>query len=537
MFGFYDTTCLHNLALWQAVSFFFVMSGFILTYVYPQLQTAEERNRFLLTRYARIWPTHLVTFALILILLPCLFRTPHFLLAASINLAMIQSWLLISGCVFTFNGPSWSISTEFFFYFCFPTMLKLASASWKKFMVIICLLSLSSIGLCCLEYWPNVPDFHIGFPKYINANPLCRVIEFALGMILCLAYRRYGRTLPLTKLKATILECLALTALIIPVTSPLFLQGHVTGPLSALRAWILCCGGAPFYGAIIFVMACQKGYLSDILSFKPLSILGDLAFALYMFHGPIFAFFRVHQQSFFEYPFALFMCLVLAITFVISHLNYVIFETPSRRAIITLFDKLRGRHLALGSQPYHFAAPTSSNSRRQKFMISAECLILLTLVFAAGRQIYSDEFAYRFVDNATACKFEERHHAVVKDTTFGNRFKLRALSEKWSKESLQLTFGWQSLADQRLDCTIALHLINANGHIISAHDFLQDEDKGKVKTGQIWGDRVSIERDKLANTTSIGIGIYTSPEARLLPINRGERDCNQGRLIVPMESE
>jgi peptidoglycan/LPS O-acetylase OafA/YrhL len=537
MFGFYSTTWLHQVALWQAVSFFFVMSGFILTYVYPQLQTTEERNRFLFTRIARIWPTHLLTFALILVLLPSLFRTPHFLLAAPINLAMIQSWLLIPGFVFTFNAPTWSISTEFFYYFCFPAMLALLNTSWKKLLVIASLLTVSSLGFCCLEYWPNVPDFGIGFPKYINASPFCRITEFVLGMVLCLAYRRYGSSLPLTKMQATVLECLAVTAIVIPATSPLFVQGHVTGPLSVLRAWFLCCAGAPFYGALIFVMACQKGYLSKMLSFKPLSFVGDLAFALYMFHGPVFVFFRAHRQSFFEWPFALLMCLVLAITFLISHLNYVTFETPSRRAMINLFDKLTGRHLAPGSQPYHFSGATGGNSRREKFMISAECLILLTLVVVAGWQVCSDEFAYRFVDDATAYKFEKHHKAVVKDLNIGNRFRLRALSEKWSNDGLQLTLVWQSLAAQRLDGTIALHVIDKDGHLISARDFVQDEDNCKVKTGQVWADRVSIDRNILANATSIGVGIYTSPGAKLMPIDRGERDCNQGRLIVPIEGK
>jgi peptidoglycan/LPS O-acetylase OafA/YrhL len=117
MFGFYDSTFLRNLALWQGVSFFFVMSGFILTYVYPDLPSTEDRNRFLVTRIARIWPTHLVAFLLSLALFPFLFRMPNFLLAAAVNLTLIQSWLLIPGCGFTFDGPSWSISTEFFFYF------------------------------------------------------------------------------------------------------------------------------------------------------------------------------------------------------------------------------------------------------------------------------------------------------------------------------------------------------------------------------------------------------------------------------------
>ena len=42
----------------QAVAFFFVLSGFILTYVHPALPTRAERRRFWLARFARIWPAH-----------------------------------------------------------------------------------------------------------------------------------------------------------------------------------------------------------------------------------------------------------------------------------------------------------------------------------------------------------------------------------------------------------------------------------------------------------------------------------------------
>jgi peptidoglycan/LPS O-acetylase OafA/YrhL len=40
----------------QAVSFFFVLSGFILTYVYPKLETWEARGKFWLARFGRVWP-------------------------------------------------------------------------------------------------------------------------------------------------------------------------------------------------------------------------------------------------------------------------------------------------------------------------------------------------------------------------------------------------------------------------------------------------------------------------------------------------
>src|SRR5580765_5922555 len=51
----------------QGVAFFFVLSGFILTYVYPSLDTFGRR-RFVLARIARVWPAHVAALILLLLL-------------------------------------------------------------------------------------------------------------------------------------------------------------------------------------------------------------------------------------------------------------------------------------------------------------------------------------------------------------------------------------------------------------------------------------------------------------------------------------
>lgn len=45
----------------HGVSFFFVLSGFILAYVHPTIGSMQEVKAFLWNRVARIWPAHLVT--------------------------------------------------------------------------------------------------------------------------------------------------------------------------------------------------------------------------------------------------------------------------------------------------------------------------------------------------------------------------------------------------------------------------------------------------------------------------------------------
>jgi peptidoglycan/LPS O-acetylase OafA/YrhL len=54
-------------ALNTGVSFFFVLSGFILYYNYPVLPDRAAVSRFYLARFARIWPLHF--FALVLVLI------------------------------------------------------------------------------------------------------------------------------------------------------------------------------------------------------------------------------------------------------------------------------------------------------------------------------------------------------------------------------------------------------------------------------------------------------------------------------------
>lgn len=103
----------------QGVSFFFVLSGFILAYNYPVLAGRAAVRRFWLARFARIWPLHAVMLILWIALIFNFDRQSYFpgaegLARLAANVLLLQAWVPLSGWSPSFNGVAWSLSAEFF---------------------------------------------------------------------------------------------------------------------------------------------------------------------------------------------------------------------------------------------------------------------------------------------------------------------------------------------------------------------------------------------------------------------------------------
>ena len=110
-----------------AVQYFWAVSGFVFAHVY--LADSGARGRFWLARVARLWPLHLLTLVLVAVLQMAYNATngtefiyhqqtvKHFLL--SLALAHYWGWQVDQ----SFNGPSWSLSTEILAYAAFWLLL------------------------------------------------------------------------------------------------------------------------------------------------------------------------------------------------------------------------------------------------------------------------------------------------------------------------------------------------------------------------------------------------------------------------------
>lgn len=118
-------TILHPVYLYgeYAVPFFWMISGFIFSFVY-HTQTVSLWT-FSIRRFARLYPLHFATFLIVALLQLLLFLQIatslfipnndlyHFIL----NIFFVSAWGFEEGI--SFNGPIWSVSVELIIYVCF----------------------------------------------------------------------------------------------------------------------------------------------------------------------------------------------------------------------------------------------------------------------------------------------------------------------------------------------------------------------------------------------------------------------------------
>lgn len=107
------------------VDFFFVLSGFVIAHAYRSRLRGDGARTFLLRRIGRLWPLQVVTLCTTILMAIAgsflgLSVKGFVYEAIPVNLTMTHSWGFLDRL--TWNGPSWSISTEMFAYLTFALL-------------------------------------------------------------------------------------------------------------------------------------------------------------------------------------------------------------------------------------------------------------------------------------------------------------------------------------------------------------------------------------------------------------------------------
>ena len=145
----------------KAVSFFFLLSGFVLTYAYGNRRI--YLSKFYISRFLRIWPITFLSLLLTLLLLPDYIYLPGPLSQFShgsvllTNILCIQSLIPIPSFYFSFNAVAWSVSVELIFYALFPFLTVLSFRALTKILFLISTFVVFSILSVSLPFYPSPP--------------------------------------------------------------------------------------------------------------------------------------------------------------------------------------------------------------------------------------------------------------------------------------------------------------------------------------------------------------------------------------------
>ena len=265
---------------YASVSFFILLSGFVLGYNYNARARAGQldRTRFYEARFTRLYPIYFLSLLMAWRMIP-LEWSAH--MPAMFWAGMVLSPLLLQGWIpeiATFlNTPAWTMSAESFFYLLFPWM-----ARWKKpEQTGPHLLKMAGVWLLGMVpgtlYFLFNPDglAHVdrwSYGKWLQAlkyTPLPHLASFVFGVLLA----ELDEIVPRMGVRRVILGVVGfLGTFLVLVMAPNL-------PYPILHDGALM----PLFGCIILGLA-GVNPLSKALGIAPLVFVGEASYCLYLLH-------------------------------------------------------------------------------------------------------------------------------------------------------------------------------------------------------------------------------------------------------------
>lgn len=294
------------------VSFFYILSGFVLTWSHREgdLATAFYRRRF-----ARIVPAYWVCLVLGVFIVGYLSGDSRgSVIEASPSILGLQAWVPVDSIYYAGNAVGWSISCEIFFYALFPLLI--AATRSRGILIGLAASTAATLLVTPLALRPSI-DFHGVAFWAVYVFPVQRLAEFTLGIGLAAAMRQGWR-------------------------SPVPLPGAVA--VSAVAYFVA--GVVPFWAAVTLVTAIPFTLLiataasadlagrTSVFRKRRLVILGEWSYSFYLIHLLVVlcvqsAMARVHTLPDGSRP--LFLVIALLVSVGASGCLYRIVEHPMER--------------------------------------------------------------------------------------------------------------------------------------------------------------------------------------------------------------
>ncbi|NRN67057.1 peptidoglycan/LPS O-acetylase OafA/YrhL [Kibdelosporangium sp. 4NS15] len=261
------------------VSFFFILSGFVLTWT---ARANDTRRAFWRRRLVKIYPNHFVTMVIAL----------GFMAAAGTvtlvdtfpSVLLVQAFIPQESAAFYANGVSWSLCAELVFYLSFPVLLPLVNRIRPERLWLWAGILVASIGLIAViaqvfPDQPNISYYPIPWYKYwfVYTLPITRIPEFLLGIVmarivltgrwiplslgkaLLLLIPGYALTITLPDVYGMVLPCALPLALIVAAGAVADVQGHRSPFRNRVAVWL---GEISFAFYMVHLLVLMHGPMS-----------------------------------------------------------------------------------------------------------------------------------------------------------------------------------------------------------------------------------------------------------------------------------
>jgi peptidoglycan/LPS O-acetylase OafA/YrhL len=249
-----------------AVGFFFLLSGFVLAFQYPNV---SDSTKFWRARLIRIYPMYLFAF---LLFFPIALQKYHhdgkaLIASFAVNVTMLQAWTSLSQ---SWNGPSWSLSVEAFLYLVFPFIV--SYIEFRRHAAIWMTLSLLPSALTVAFYLHLIPEtlWH----TWIRNSPLFWLPVFCFGVALG-KWRSGFSALPERSFDGPIVVLLGLVAMLTAIWIPQYREILIDGL------------AAPLFGLIVVMCTFHAPWIGRMLGNPAMDRLGSASYIIYIIQAPL----------------------------------------------------------------------------------------------------------------------------------------------------------------------------------------------------------------------------------------------------------
>jgi peptidoglycan/LPS O-acetylase OafA/YrhL len=267
-----------------SVSFFLLLSGFVLAYNYRERADAGkmETRKFWIARISRIYPVYFFSLVISLGMLVQEFHVQsrgHFYLGLLLTPLLLQGWHPLLSTFW--NTPAWTLSTDVLFYAIFPALITwgaLRRGLTRPRTILLIMLGFWMLGLVLPSLYTLLhPDGILHIDRYssgtwlraLKFGPIQHVPSFLFGMALA----ALNDFLPEKGRARVVIGVFGF----VTVYTILYFGDRM--PYVFMHDGLLM----PFYGAIILGLA-GSSFLTKIFSILPLLVVGEASYCLYILH-------------------------------------------------------------------------------------------------------------------------------------------------------------------------------------------------------------------------------------------------------------